>query len=80
MEVILKMYQAQTWPDSFHACCSLEVVCVLTVFLFLSLLADVFVHVLWQWFVAAAAPELITADCDRPSNPLWGTVRRAFRL
>lgn len=29
-----------------------------------------------QWFVAAAAPELITADCDRPSNPLWGTVLR----
>ncbi|CAM9372613.1 unnamed protein product [Ascophyllum nodosum] len=29
-----------------------------------------------QWFVAAAAPELVTADCDKPFNPLWGKVLR----
>lgn len=27
-----------------------------------------------QWFVAAAAPELITADCYKPSSSLWGKV------
>ncbi|CAN0153906.1 unnamed protein product [Scytosiphon promiscuus] len=27
-----------------------------------------------QWFVAAAAPELITEHCDQPFNQLWGKV------
>ncbi|CAM9886808.1 unnamed protein product [Ectocarpus sp. 12 AP-2014] len=29
-----------------------------------------------QWFVAAAAPELITEHCDKPFHPLWSKLLR----
>lgn len=31
----------------------------------------------WQWFVAAAAPELVTNECDVTSNALWDKVNAA---
>lgn len=34
----------------------------------------------WQWFVAAAAPELITELCNEPYNPLWSKVTTCVRL
>lgn len=33
-----------------------------------------------QWFVAAAAPELITGGCNQPFNPLWGKVMKLLSL
>lgn len=79
MAVTDESCQAQTWPPTLSSVL-FAYGNLVPFFVFVFLLMFFVRCFLWQWFVAAAAPELITADCDRPSNPLWGTVRRTFRL
>lgn len=49
------------FPTPIIPCCLCHIAVVLWLFA-------------WQWFVAAAAPDLITELCDQPFNPLWGKV------